>query len=202
MTSGAEVREQPRRWLFAAVALLVAGIAATAAWMLSERYYQFGWIPVWALPAWWTAALVALGFDAASRPAPRRMWIRATLVSVLASATLLLWGIAVVVEMFFDDDGKVVAIEVSPDGRFETAMESLGGIDPSCRVMLRERGSVLGRQTVVWQRFQGPCPARASFVGDDTIGVMETAGQDYETTTFDGDRMRVTHVLPASVHGR
>ncbi|WP_306360793.1 hypothetical protein [Nocardia sp. CC227C] len=202
MTGGTEASERPRWWLFAALALLVAGIAAAAAWSLSDRYYQFGWVPAWALPACWTATLVALGFDAAARPAPRRMWVRATLVSVLASATLLLWGTALVVAMFFDDDSEVVAIEVSPDGRFETAMESLGGIDPSCRVMLRERGAILGRQTLVWERFQGPCPARASFVGDDTIGIAETNGQAYETTTFDGDRMRVTRILPTSVHGR
>ncbi|SUA73145.1 Uncharacterised protein [Nocardia otitidiscaviarum] len=201
MTGEVEVSERRRWWLLAALVLLVAGIAAAAALNLSDRYYRFGWIPTWALPACWTAALIALGFDAASRPAPRRMWIRATLVSILASLTLLFWGIAMVVAMLFDDN-KVVAVEMSPDGRFEAAMESVGGIDPSCRVMLRERGWILSRQTLVSQPFAGPCPAHVSFGVGDTISIVVADGQEPQTTTFDADRMRVTRVLPTSVHHR
>ncbi|MEU8899444.1 hypothetical protein [Nocardia sp. NPDC048505] len=192
-------REPSRRWQAATLVLSVLGVAAVAAWWHSDRFYQFAWIPSWALPLCWTGALITLAFHAAP---PRHRWVRLILVAVWASATMICWGAALVLERYFAEDRKVVSVEVSPDGRFEAVLESFWTIDTRCRIMLRERGGPFSRQALVWEVFNGPCEARASFTGGDTISVMESSGGPPLTTTFDADRMQVAEVLPIPVHRR
>ncbi|MEV6323238.1 hypothetical protein AB0M45_18865 [Nocardia sp. NPDC051787] len=200
--SGADraLRRQRMVWILAVLALFAAGIAAMTAGGLAGRFYRFGAIPtwayIWAMPACWTAGTV-LYMAFAPRLCRYRKWVWVTCAAVLALVTAPLWGVAWLAASWADDSSNVVAIEVSPDGRYEAVTEEFYDlIDPSCRVWLRERGGVFSRQALVWERIEANCPTHVSFTGDTAISITEGGAQRPITTTFDADRMRVAQILP------
>ncbi|MFI9404994.1 hypothetical protein [Nocardia sp. NPDC052316] len=190
----------PRRWrivwLLTVAALLMAALAAVPALYLSERFYRFQEIPLWAPPLCWiaTAALLVL--------VPKLGWrrTRAWLVpaAVLALAVLPVLPL-MMLSAIASGDSKVVAVEVSSDGRHDAVTQYVDfGIDTLCAVRLRERRGLFSRQTDVWPAREGrgqQCPTQVSFTGNNTISIIDARGLEM-TTHFDADRMQVAQLLP------
>ncbi|MFG2188997.1 hypothetical protein ACGFNT_28355 [Nocardia iowensis] len=181
----------------AVLALFVAGIAAVPAWFLSDSFYRFDWIPVWALAACWTAAVVLLVLPWLGRRGTPG-WV--ALAIALGMGMVPVWGISMFVASFVAEDSQVVATEVSSDGRHEVVTESykLYNNPASCRVLLRERGGLFSRQALVWDGAGNVCPQRVSFTDDTTISVTEAGCAKPKMTTFDADRTQVAQTYWAS----
>ncbi|MFD0000232.1 hypothetical protein [Nocardia sp. NPDC127526] len=196
------LRRQPIVWTAAVLALGAAGIAVVPIWNHADRFYRFDWLPLWALPTCWTAAVVLLVLS--PKLGSRRTPVQVVLAALLAPATVLAWPVSIWAEKFNDYGPKLVAVEVSPGGRHEAVTESFwGNGDPaSCQVWLRERGGPFSRQTLVWIRIAADCPQRVSFTDDTTISITDAGSTEPLTTTFDPNRMQPAQVLPPSTRDR
>ncbi|MFI7002498.1 hypothetical protein [Nocardia sp. NPDC050175] len=182
----------------AVLALFVAGIAAVPAWFLSGRFYRFDWIPVWALAACWTAAVVLLVLPWLGRRGTPG-WV--ALAIALGVVMMPVWGVSMFVTSLVAEDSEVVAIEVSSGGRHEVVTESykIYNNPPGCRVLLRERGGLFSRQATVWN--EDVCPQRVFFTGDTTISLTQPGSGKLKTTTFDADPMEVAQIFSSGIHG-
>ncbi|WP_107655767.1 hypothetical protein [Nocardia suismassiliense] len=187
----------PRRWrivwVLTVAALSTAGLAAMPAIHVSNRFYRFEAVPVWVPLVCWiaTAALFVR--------APRMGWRRRTWLvpaAVLALAAVPLVPLAMLYVAFGSDEQKIVAVEVSADGRHEAVTHYVNAmIDTLCAVRLRERGGLFSRQTSVWTAPEGQrCPTQVSFPGNDTISIIDARGREI-TAHFDADRMQVAPLL-------
>lgn len=174
--------------------------AAIATWLVAEpdglavRFYRLGAIPLIAAPIFWTTAVV-LCFVCAPGLTRYLKWVWRTFVVVVTLVTLPLWMLTSFIAAWSAEDGDVRDIVLSSDGRHEAVMVPYRGFDSGCRVWLRERGGLLSRQALVWVEYEGPCPARISFLGDSMISVTESRGGKTLTTTFDPGRTSVAVVL-------
>ncbi|MGX1779399.1 hypothetical protein ACWIGW_45330 [Nocardia brasiliensis] len=174
--------------------------AAIATWFiagpegLADRFYRLDVLPFMAVPTFWTIAVV-LCFACAPTFSRYRKWVWRTFVAVVTLVTLPLWMFTVVLAAWSSDDGNVEDIVLSPDGTHEAVVVPYHDFDSGCRVWLRERGGLFSRQALVWVEYEGPCPAKISFVDDSTISVTEYRGGKTLTTTFDPDRTTVAAVL-------
>ncbi|MGW4849544.1 hypothetical protein [Nocardia brasiliensis] len=194
--------DQPPRRLRLIGLLTVPALfaAAIAIWFiagpdgLAVRFYRLDAIPFVAAPIFWTIAVV-LCFACQPRLSGYRKWAWRTFVAVVTLVTLPLWMLTAFIAAWSTDDGKIEDIALSPDGRHEAVVVPYHDFDFGCRVWLRERGGLFSRQALVWVEYEGPCPARISFVGEDTISITELHGEKTLTTTFDPDRISVAAVL-------
>ncbi|MBB4934623.1 hypothetical protein F4561_005443 [Lipingzhangella halophila] len=181
-------------WALGIVALTAAGFAVLTVFAASERFHRFD-APVLAAPACWTAAVLSYAFGA-RRLARHRARARVTLTLVLGLVVALAWPPALAVHLLGDTDVTVEATAESPDGRHTLVAESYRQmVDPSCRVWLRENSGPLSRQTLVWERFDAPCPESMTFAGNSEIRISSEAPGAESTTTFDADTMRVARSL-------
>ncbi|UFS97878.1 hypothetical protein [Nocardia huaxiensis] len=175
-------------WILGALAWFFAGIAALVAGMLSARFRWLGVVPVWGWAACWTVAVVFLALGPAVCRQRKRVWI--TLAALLGVVTAPLWALTLFAVMW-DDNSKVVATTVSPDGRLEAVTEEFYNvIDPSCRVRIRERAGLLSRQFIVWKRIEASCPTDVSFLDNSTISITPAGSQNPVTIAIDTARMQ------------
>ncbi|MFI9408058.1 hypothetical protein [Nocardia sp. NPDC052316] len=205
MGTGRVFRVRQIGWGFGVVALFAAGVAAWFVGGLPTRFYRLDFVPAWvfimAVPVCWTAGAV-LWSHFVSGLCRCRPWVRGAIGAVLVLMTVVAWPITIFLSALVGDGGRgtIKAVEVSRDGRYEAVSESFWGFfDPSCRVWLRERGGLLSRQVLVWERIEANCPVRVYFPDDTTISITERKGDAPMTTTFDPDRMEVARTLPPGV---
>lgn len=161
-----------RVWSVAVAVLLAAVLVLTAIGYIPDRFYRLQAVPDYALPA--TLGAVAVLYAALAPWLSRlRAWLWVPLATALVSLAALL-SVTVAFLTGWTDETPTGTTAVSPDGRYEAVeFEFLNVIDPSCRVIVRERGGLLSRQVEVWRQIDAPCPARIEFVEETRLRIVE-----------------------------
>lgn len=185
-------------WSLTVWALFVAGFSLVAVLAAADRFYRFEAVPLFAVPVCWTAGAVL--YTALAPWLSRvRTWLWVSLAAVLMLLTTFVWPLGMLAQAWAGER-RIEATEVSPNGRHEAVAEWFPSmIDPSCRVLLRERGGPLSRQLEIWERIDAPCPERIEFVGTGGVRITErqVPGRDPVepiTVTFDPDTMTTDRI--------